>query len=92
LGWPPFRVDVLTSIQGVDFPAAYARRKILQADGLELPFVGLNDLPVNKRAVGRFHDLDDTADLTVVLGRNIKKTKSASPGKPKKRDAHRKKG
>jgi predicted nucleotidyltransferase len=85
LGRPPYRIDVLTSIHGVDFATAYARRKTLKADGLALPFIGLDDLLVNKRAVGRLHDLDDAAKLAAVLGRKIKKPKSARAGKPKKR-------
>ncbi|MGO8696138.1 MAG: hypothetical protein ACLQVY_00235 [Limisphaerales bacterium] len=92
LGRLPYRIDILTSIQGVDFTAAYARRRILKADGLELPFIGLDDLLVNKRAVGRLHDLDDAAKLASGLGRKIKKVKSAHTGKPKKRDAHGRKG
>jgi hypothetical protein len=85
LGWPPYRIDLLTSIQGVDFAPAYARRKILKADGLELPFIGLDELLVNKRAVGRLHHLDDAAKLSAGLGRKANGPKPARAVKPKTR-------
>jgi hypothetical protein len=72
LGRPPFRIDILTSIEAVDFAAAYQRRKVLKAEGLELPFIGLAELLVNKRAVARLQDLDDV--LKLEAGRRRKKT------------------
>ena len=75
LGRKPYRIDILTSIQGVDFAAAYARRKTLKAGGLELPFIGVEELVVNKRAAGRLHDLDDAARLEAGLRAKVKKTK-----------------
>jgi hypothetical protein len=63
LGRKPYRIDILTSIEAVDFEAAYKRRKILWADRLKLPFIGLKELLANKRATGRLHDLDDAQKL-----------------------------
>jgi hypothetical protein len=85
LGRPPYRIDILTSIQGVDFAFAYARRKILKADGLELPFIGLDELLVNKRTVGRLHDLDDAAKLAAGLDQKASGPKPVRGVKPKKR-------
>jgi predicted nucleotidyltransferase len=85
LGRAPYRIDILTSIQGVDFAPAYARRKILKADGLELPFIGLDELLVNKRAAGRLHDLDDAAKLAAGLRQKPNGPKPARAVKPKKR-------
>jgi predicted nucleotidyltransferase len=84
LGRPPYRIDILTSIQGVEFAPAYARRKILRADGLELPFIGLDELLVNKRAVGRLHDLDDAAKLAAGVSQKANRPKPTRAGKPKK--------
>jgi predicted nucleotidyltransferase len=84
LGRPPYRIDILTSIQGIDFAPPYARRKTLKADGLELPFIGLNELLANKRAVGRLHDLDDAAKLAAGHRPKANKPQPARAAKPKK--------
>jgi predicted nucleotidyltransferase len=75
LGRQPYRIDILTSIEAVEFEAAYKRREVLKAGGLELPFIGLKELLINKRATGRLHDLDDAKKLAV--GSRRKKAKSA---------------
>jgi hypothetical protein len=67
LGRQPYRIDILTSIEAVDFAAAYKRRRVLNAGGLVLPFIGLAELVVNKRATGRWHDLDDSEKLEAGL-------------------------
>ena len=63
LGRPPYRIDILTSIDAVDFEAAYKHRKVFQAEGLTLSFIGLAELLANKRATGRPHDLGDAEKL-----------------------------
>jgi hypothetical protein len=40
------------------------RRLVVTADGLDLPFIGREDLLVNKRAAGRPQDLADADRLT----------------------------
>ena len=52
LGYPPSRIDLLTSIDGVDFAVCYARRMVVPVDGVELSFIAMQDFRVNKRAVG----------------------------------------
>lgn len=59
LGFPPVRIDLLTSIDGVDFSECYARRLVLEMDGLALGFIALDDFKTNKKAVGRYKDLAD---------------------------------
>jgi hypothetical protein len=84
LGRPPYRIDILTSIDAVDFAKAYRQRKVLKAGGLTLPFIGLEELIVNKRATGRLHDLDDAVKLEDGLRRKVKaKTKPAQRPKRK---------
>ncbi len=58
-GLPPYRIDILTSIQGVTFEEAYPRRVMAPLAGLEVPFMGLEDLKQNKRSTGRHKDLGD---------------------------------
>ena len=63
LGYPPARIDLLTDIDGVDFDACRATRAMVSWDGIELPFIGLEEFRVNKRAAGRDKDLMDLASL-----------------------------
>lgn len=59
LGYPPLRIDLLTSIDGVEFAEAYERREEVVLDGVRVPFISLPDLARNKRASGRPQDLAD---------------------------------
>ena len=63
LGIPPRRIDILTDIDGVSFDEVWNGRLQLDADGLPLSFIGLNELLINKRAAGRTKDLLDIALL-----------------------------
>ncbi len=58
-GRPPNRIDILTSLEGVRFEDAWKKRVEVTIDGLRVPFMGLNHLLRNKRAVGRPQDLTD---------------------------------
>ena len=64
LGHSPLRIDVLTSIDGVSFEAAWPRRLIVSIDGLDVPFISRDDLIANKRAADRPQDRADVARLT----------------------------
>ena len=63
LGYPPLRIDVLTSIDGVHFEAAWPRRMVITIDGHDVPFIGRDDLIANKRATDRPQDRVDVARL-----------------------------
>jgi hypothetical protein len=63
LGYPPRRIDLLTSIDGVGFEACHAQRQSFIFDGVELPTIGLADFKANKRASGRKQDLADLEAL-----------------------------
>lgn len=63
IGVPPRRVDVLTSIDGVDFAEAWPARLDVTVEGMEVPMLGREHLIRNKRAVGRPQDLADVARL-----------------------------
>jgi predicted nucleotidyltransferase len=62
VGVPPNRVDVITTVDGVQFPDAWQDRAEVDIDGLRIPIIGRRQLIVNKRTVGRPQDLVD-ADL-----------------------------
>jgi hypothetical protein len=63
LGYPPFRIDLLTDIDGVQFADAWLRRETVVHEGMPLHFIGRDDLKANKRAAGRPRDLDDLEQL-----------------------------
>lgn len=63
MGVPPFRLDILTSISGVEFNPAFARRRRMQIDGIEISVISLADLRENKAASGRPQDLNDLQKL-----------------------------
>jgi predicted nucleotidyltransferase len=63
IGVAPSRIDLLTTIGGVEFADAWARRTQVELWGLDVPVIGRDDLIRNKRAAGRERDLADVAEL-----------------------------
>ncbi len=64
IGVSPERVDVLTSIDGVDFDAAWQDRVAVDVDGLKVQTLSRQHLITNKRSAGRPQDLADAARLS----------------------------
>ncbi len=63
IGLPPRRIDLVTSITGVEFAEAWAARAVHRVQGLDVPFLGRHELVRNKRATGRLKDLADLEAL-----------------------------
>ena len=63
MGVPPVRLEILSSIDGVDFRDCYPRRATVEMDGVEVDVISLADLKTNKRASGRHQDLNDLEKL-----------------------------
>jgi hypothetical protein len=63
IGVSPSRIDILTSIDGVEFTDAWRDRLEVQIEGLPVPVIGRMHFIVNKKAVGRPQDLADVARL-----------------------------
>jgi predicted nucleotidyltransferase len=63
MGVPPVRLEILSSIDGVDFRECYPRRQVAEIDGVEVNVISLADLKANKRASGRHQDLNDLEKL-----------------------------
>ncbi|MBN2449615.1 MAG: hypothetical protein JXR77_04460 [Lentisphaeria bacterium] len=57
------RLEIVTTISGVDFAACFARRTSAVIDGVPVNLIGLDDLKINKRASGRHKDLNDLEQL-----------------------------
>jgi len=64
LGYPPFRIDILTSIDGVVFDQAWEKKIVVELNGMNVPFIGRDDLITNKKAAGRPQDIADVSRLT----------------------------
>ncbi|MCL6592165.1 MAG: nucleotidyltransferase [Firmicutes bacterium] len=63
LGLPPMRIEIVTTISGVDFEECYASRVKTHIDGIEISLIDLEHLKINKKASGRHKDLDDLEHL-----------------------------
>ena len=63
MGRPPLRIELLSSVSGLEFTAAYAHRRVVRLSGVDVSLIDLEDLKTNKRAAGRRKDLDDVDQL-----------------------------
>lgn len=63
IGLAPSRIDLLTSITGVEFDRAWPNRIHVTIGELTVPVLGRNDFIANKEATGRPRDLLDVALL-----------------------------
>jgi hypothetical protein len=59
IGLPPRRIDLLTSITGVEFADAWPGRVAVEYAGVACHVIGRDALVANKRALGRAKDLAD---------------------------------
>jgi hypothetical protein len=63
LGMPPVRIEITTSVSGVDFAECYAGRVRDTFDGIPVSIINLGHLRLNKKASGRHQDLADLEHL-----------------------------
>ena len=72
-GEPPVAVDLLPSIDGVNFDEAWERRigeVIDEKSGLGVFFIGKNDLIASKLAAGRTRDLADVDEIRAAISQS----------------------
>ena len=63
LGQPPSRIDLLTSVTGLEFEDCYASKVHINIQGSEVDFIDLANFKKNKKALGRHQDLADLENL-----------------------------
>ncbi len=63
LGVPPYRIDILTDLTGVEWDQAWADRLISTFEGVEVPVLSRAHVIANKRATNRPKDQLDLAWL-----------------------------
>lgn len=63
LGYPPVRIDMITTLDGVTFEECHVSRVEAMIDDVLVPFIDLQHLKQNKKATGRHQDLADLENL-----------------------------
>ena len=63
IGVAPRRIDIITSIDGVEFKAAYRNRRMIQIESNQFPFISKKDLIKNKQSTSRAIDALDAESL-----------------------------
>lgn len=62
-GVPPFRIDLMTSVLGLEFDKAYEHTFVYEEDGLKVNVIQINDLKIAKKTSGRHKDINDLENL-----------------------------
>ncbi len=63
MGVPPIRIEIMTSISGVEFDECFADRVEAEWDDLTVNIISLPKMKINKKASGRLKDLSDLEAL-----------------------------
>ncbi len=64
LGYPPNRIDLVTDLDGLSFEPCYASKITVTMDKIDINFIDLENLKINKAATGRSQDLADIEHLS----------------------------
>ena len=62
-GQPPYRIDLLSAIDGVTFAEVWKGASMATVDGQDVRIIGLRELEKNKLATGRTKDKEDVRRL-----------------------------
>ncbi len=84
IGYPPLRIDILNTIDGVLFQDAVGNLQKVEIDGTVIKFIGLNDFIANKSASGRPQDIVDVKGLSALLAPAKKMKDGRSGGRGRK--------
>ncbi len=63
LGYPPRRIDLLTTLGELDFDVCYVARLVVEVENVKVNFIDLENLKASKRTAGRLQDLADLENL-----------------------------
>ncbi len=63
LGYPPNRIDLITTPDGIDFNDCYQSKIKVSISETQVNFIDLENLKINKKASGRLQDLADLESL-----------------------------
>ena len=62
-GRPPYSIDIMTSVKGLNFDECYQKAVFFEEDGLKIRTIHIDDLLSAKKASGRFKDQQDIENL-----------------------------
>lgn len=80
IGYPPLRIDILNSIDGVEFKEAIQRKLRLEVENdFVINYIGLKDFVKNKQVTGRSQDLADIQEIKKI--KPVKKISGKKKGK-----------
>lgn len=71
IGVTPFRIDLLTAIDGVTFAECYPNRQTSVLDGIPVAVISIHDLRRNKASTGRAKDQEDLRLLSLQNPENL---------------------
>jgi len=63
LGYPPNRIDLVMSCDGIEFNECYNSKVDVEIEGTKISFINLENLKKNKKATGRIQDKADLDNL-----------------------------
>ena len=63
LGYPPNRIDIITTPDGINFETCYNSKIEIVIDDISINFIDLENLKKNEKASGRLQDLADLENL-----------------------------
>lgn len=73
IGKPPFRIDFLTKIAGLEYNETFQNCFYLPYKNFKIPVIQLQHLIINKLASGRAKDIADVEELQKINNPNKKK-------------------
>jgi predicted nucleotidyltransferase len=63
IGRPPYAIEIMTAVKGLDYQEAFNSSTIEQIDGVSVRVIHLNQLRQAKLSAGRHKDLNDLENL-----------------------------
>ena len=64
IGYPPLRIDILNTIDGITFEEAAKNMSSIELENdFTINYIGLHDFVKNKQATGRIQDLADIREI-----------------------------
>ena len=80
IGYPPLRIDILNTIDGITFEEAVKNMNSIElGNDFRINYIGLHDFVKNKQAAGRIQDLADIREIKKLQA--VKKVPKQKRGK-----------